>query len=266
MGDRPPRRGRRDNGLEAAEYAVAGDVDPRIGEHLLDVLALANIAAYLAPSSDLDPVTRSSVLPARPTDRLYVDRNHLAEAKEYLQRLEAGEDPLGDEISDAGGDPDEFEKRWRELVAQLEAEGTGLDGHDSDSDSTRDADGTRGTATSTIPRLPRLRPAHPSADEPTLLDALDADVDDDDDETFVPPPPPPLPRIAGATWAAVGAIAAGVLILVWPDILAYVDIHSAEVRLLLATGLLLAGTAGLVLRLRPAPDEEDPDPDDGARV
>ena len=46
------RHGRRDNGLVAAEYAAAGDVDPRVGEHLLDVLALDGIAAYLRPSSD----------------------------------------------------------------------------------------------------------------------------------------------------------------------------------------------------------------------
>ena len=52
------RHGRRDNGLVAAEYAAAGDVDPRVGEHLLDVLALDGIAAYLRPSTDLHPVTR----------------------------------------------------------------------------------------------------------------------------------------------------------------------------------------------------------------
>ena len=52
------RRGRRDNGLDATEYAVAGDVDPRVGEHLLDVLAAGGIAAYLQPSADLNPVTR----------------------------------------------------------------------------------------------------------------------------------------------------------------------------------------------------------------
>ena len=45
------RRGRRDNGLDAADYAVAGDVDPRVGEHLLDVLAAGGIAAYLQPSA-----------------------------------------------------------------------------------------------------------------------------------------------------------------------------------------------------------------------
>ena len=62
------RHGRRDNGLTASEYAAAGDVDPRVGEHLLDVLALDGIAAYLRPSSDMNPVTRTNVLPAaRPT-------------------------------------------------------------------------------------------------------------------------------------------------------------------------------------------------------
>src|ERR1700730_12407010 len=92
------RHGRRDNGLEAAEYAAAGDVDPRVGEHLLDVLALDGIAAYLPPSTDLHPVNRSSTLPGRPTDRLYVDRTHLATARDYLDRL--AEEPDG-----SGGTP-----------------------------------------------------------------------------------------------------------------------------------------------------------------
>ena len=74
------RRGRRDNGLDASEYAVAGDVDPRVGEHLLDVLAAGGIAAYLQPSADLNPITRTTTVPARPVDRLYVDRSHLTTA------------------------------------------------------------------------------------------------------------------------------------------------------------------------------------------
>lgn len=82
-----PRRGRRDNGLVAAEYAVVGDVDPRVGEHLLDVLASSGIAAYLQPASDLHPVTRTTTLPARPTDRLFADREHLSTAKGYLELL-----------------------------------------------------------------------------------------------------------------------------------------------------------------------------------
>ncbi len=88
------RHGRRDNGLVAAEYAAAGDVDPRVGEHLLDVLALNGIAAYLRPSTDLHPVTRSTVLPSRPTDRLFVDRAHIEIARDYLTRLAEDADPI----------------------------------------------------------------------------------------------------------------------------------------------------------------------------
>src|SRR5207244_6330018 len=81
------RRGRRDNGLVAAAYAAAGDVDPRVGEHLLDVLAVRGIAAYLQPASDLPPVTRTPTLPSRPTDRLFVDREHLPTARGFLAQL-----------------------------------------------------------------------------------------------------------------------------------------------------------------------------------
>jgi hypothetical protein len=87
----PHRRGRRDNGLEASAYAAAADVDPRVGEHLLDVLGLAGIAAYLQPAADLHPVTRTTMLPNRPTDRLFVDREHLAEARGYVDQLRSDE-------------------------------------------------------------------------------------------------------------------------------------------------------------------------------
>src|SRR5437764_12651183 len=88
-----PRRGRRDNGLVAAAYAAAGDVDPRVGEHLLDVLALRGIAAYLQPASDLHPVTRTTTLPSRPTDPLFVDREHVETARGFVAQL-ADESPV----------------------------------------------------------------------------------------------------------------------------------------------------------------------------
>ncbi len=101
------RRGRRDNGLQAAVYAVAGDVDPRVGEHLLDLLGLRGIAAYLQPASDLHPVTRTTTLPSRPTDRLYVDRDHLQVARDVLAELGPDSDPAQDSGSgpDPGGNP-----------------------------------------------------------------------------------------------------------------------------------------------------------------
>jgi hypothetical protein len=82
-------RGRRDNGLRADEFTPAADVDPRVGEHLLDVLGLAGIAAYLLPSSDLHPITRTTFLPSRPTDRLWVDRRLIDQAQELIARLDA---------------------------------------------------------------------------------------------------------------------------------------------------------------------------------
>jgi hypothetical protein len=98
------RRGRRENGFDAAEYAVAGDVDPRVGEHLLDVLALQGIAAYLQPAVDLNPVTRSAIIPTRPTDRLFVDRDHLETAKDYLAQL-AESPPTGPAPASGAGSP-----------------------------------------------------------------------------------------------------------------------------------------------------------------
>lgn len=110
------RRGRRDNGLHATEYAVAGDVDPRVGEHLLDVLAAAGIAAYLQPSADLNPVTRTTTVPSRPTDRFYVDRAHLATARDYLRQLADENAPR-----ESTNDPD-VEAEWARIVAGFHTE------------------------------------------------------------------------------------------------------------------------------------------------
>src|SRR5512139_3274877 len=118
------RHGRRDNGLQAAEYAAVGDVDPRVGEHLLDVLAIDGIAAYLRPSTDLHPVTRSTILPSRPTDRLYVDTAHVATARDYLAKLarettearsRAKEKEIEKDRSSLSGD--EVDTAWAEIVA-----------------------------------------------------------------------------------------------------------------------------------------------------
>lgn len=111
------RRGRRDNGLLAAAYAAAGDVDPRVGEHLLDVLAASGIAAYLQPSSDQNPVTRTTTTPSRPTDRLFVDRAHLETAREYVARLAAEEEQAG-----RGGRVPDIDAEWARIVAGFNAE------------------------------------------------------------------------------------------------------------------------------------------------
>jgi hypothetical protein len=256
---------------------VVGDVDPRIGEHLLDVLAGDGIAAYLQPSTDQHPVTRTTSLPARPTDRLYVDSEHVAEARDYLRQVTADQPPrtaVTDEEPDRGG-PDEpahadrepdVDTVWAEIVA----------GYHLTADPPDEPPSARDEITLDEPRLlPRIDPDADRAEgrpwrradpaEPSLLDALDTFgatlPSDNDDEGYTPPPPPPLPRISAAAALGVVAIAGGLLLFVWPDLLPMAH----NVVLVLAFGLIVAGFGTLIWRLRPGDDEDD-DFDDGARV
>ncbi|SHN42233.1 hypothetical protein [Cryptosporangium aurantiacum] len=120
-----PHRGRRDNGLDATEFVPLADVDPRIGEHLLDVLGIVGIAAYLAPSADLNPVVRSTSLPARPTDRLWVDRDRLDEARGLLEAVQE-DDAAGGPGSGLPTTPTQpleidIDVEWERIVAGYDA-------------------------------------------------------------------------------------------------------------------------------------------------
>ena len=121
------RRGRRDNGLDAAAFVPLLDVDPRVGEHLLDVLASAGVPAFLEPSADIEPYTRALSLPSPPTDRLWVDREQRREAREIVE----AETPHGtrpepvardDEPSRGLSDLDEERARLDRELASLAAE------------------------------------------------------------------------------------------------------------------------------------------------
>jgi hypothetical protein len=275
------RRGRRDNGLDASEYAVAGDVDPRVGEHLLDVLAAGGIAAYLQPSADLNPVTRTTTVPARPVDRLYVDRSHLGTARDYLSQLT-------DEgtVERTPAEPD-IEAEWARIVAGY---------HDSTAtperrpwpaaeDVTEEKEAGPGTGTvprpspeetgsSTTTDVRRLPYAadisgisvgpRDRTDEPSLLEGLDtfgADLPgEESEERYVPPPPPPLPRMSKYAVVGVLALVVGFVLFVFPTLL---PVDRSVVTLLGFTGIL-AGFVTLIWRLRPG--DADDDPDDGAVV
>lgn len=262
------RRGRRDNGLEAAEYVAAGDVDPRVGEHLLDVLAAAGIAAYLQPSADLNPVTRTTTVPSRPTDRLYVDRAHLDTARAYIAQL-------ADETPDAApttGDSD-VEKRWQEIVAGYHAGPVG------DTPPWPEAEDIGPEAEDVPPETPVPRPAHDvpprrqesvgasqwrAPDQPSLLDGLDtfgADLPDEPEEGYTPPPPPPLPRLSTYAIAALLAIVVGFVLFLFPGLL---PVERGFATLVGFTGII-GGFVTLIWRMRPGDDDEY-DPDDGARV
>ncbi|MGS2619330.1 DUF308 domain-containing protein [Micromonospora sp. LZ34] len=272
------RRGRRDNGLDASEYAVAGDVDPRVGEHLLDVLAAGGIAAYLQPSADLNPVTRTTTVPSRPVDRLYVDRSHLTTARDYLTQL-ADEAPTERPHDD---EPD-IDAEWARIVAGFHATPTTGDNpwpaaEDVDPDeptggvSRAATDEPAGPTATDVRRLPYaadisgISVGRGRQDEPSLLDGLDtfgADLPDDEDENerYTPPPPPPLPRISKYAAAGVLAIVVGFALFLFPDLL---PVDRAVVTLFGFTGIL-AGFVTLIWRLRPG-DSDDHDPDDGAVV
>lgn len=272
-----PRRGRRDNGLDAAEYAVAGDVDPRVGEHLLDVLAAGGIAAYLQPSADLNPVTRTTTVPARPVDRLYVDRSHLTTARDYLTQLtdEGTPEPARE------NEPD-IEAEWAKIVAGFHtapAAGSHPWPAAEDVDDPADPAGPTGTigraeepgpTATDVRRLPYaadlsgISLGRGRQDEPSLLDGLDtfgADLPDDE-EHYTPPPPPPLPRFSKYAVIGVICIVIGFVLFLSPTVLPVTD--PAVVTLLGFTGIL-AGFVMLVWRLRPG-DSDEHDPDDGAVV
>jgi hypothetical protein len=119
------RRGRRDNGLDAVAFVPLLDVDPRVGEHLLDVLGSAGVPAYLEPSADVEPYTRALSLPSPPTDRLWVDRDQRRQARIIVD----AETPLGprpvppprdDEPSHGLADAEE-ERAWQAIIAGFDA-------------------------------------------------------------------------------------------------------------------------------------------------
>ncbi len=225
-----PRRGRRDNGLDAALWTPLRDVDPRVGEHLLDVLHLADIAAYLEPSADVAPYTRNVSLPSPPADRLFVDRSRVAEARALVaEQVGADErhappaaEPASGQAPGRGAlraDLDE-DAEWRTIVASFEAE----------------------SGRPVVDEQPSDAPPPP----PHELEILDRP-----DEHYEPPVPPPLPVPAPASLYAVLLVGAPGLVRL-----------SADTGLVIGLAFIVGGVAMLVFRMRDRAD----DGDDGAVV
>ncbi|RZU31296.1 hypothetical protein [Blastococcus saxobsidens] len=221
-------RGRRDNGLEATLWSPVRDVDPRVGEHLLDVLEAAGIAAYLEPAADVAPYTRSVFLPSPPSDRLFVDRARHTEARGLVDQY-ADEHPTRPrpERRLPRQDVDQ-DAEWQRIVAAFEAEHgrTVLDEQPSDA------------------------PVPPPAEVPVL---------DRPDEHYEPPPPPPLPVPAPAVLYAVLLVLTGVLLIGAPGVIGL----SGDAGLVLGVAVVAGGAAVLVSRMR---DRSADDGDDGAVV
>jgi hypothetical protein len=264
--------------LDAAEYAVAGDVDPRVGEHLLDVLAAGGIAAYLQPAADLNPVTRTTTIPATPTDRLYVDRTHLQTARDYLAQLAAEEQPAAPARAGAhegthGNEPD-VEAAWAEIIAgyHTQADPTATAPWPA-AEEVRRPDGTEEPADASEPPADRRAGGSASglvdgraATESSLLDGLDTfgaglPEADDADEGYTPPPPPPLPSVSKYAVIGVLAIVAGFVLFIEPALLPL----GGNLSMVVGFVAILVGFVMLVWRLRPG-DDDDIDPDQGAKV
>jgi hypothetical protein len=224
-------RGRRDNGLDATLWSPLRDVDPRVGEHLLDLLHAVGIAAYLEPSADVEPYTRTVSLPSPPSDRLFVDRSRRAEARTVVDEHA----PPAPEVTPAPEPEPATARReldedaeWRRIVAAFEAE----------------------HGRSVAEAEPVDAPPPPPSELPVL---------DQPDEHYEPPPPPPIPAPAPASLYAVLLVAAGVLLIGAPGILNL----SADLGLVIGVASIAGGVAMLVSRMR---DRSDDDGDDGAVV
>lgn len=222
-------RGRRDNGLDAALWIPLRDVDPRVGEHLLDVLREAGVAAYLEPSADVEPYTRSVSLPSPPSDRLFVDRACSGQARALVD--EHADDHVAERTrarSTARREIDE-DAEWARIVAAFEAE----------------------HGRTVVEEEPAG--AAPPPAEPSVLDRPE--------EHYEPPPPPPVPAPAPASLYAVLLIAAGAVLVVAPRVLGL----SLDLGLVLGVAAVAGGVGVLLSRMRERGTDDD-DGDDGAVV
>jgi hypothetical protein len=269
-----PARGRRDNGLDARDFVPLIDVDPRVGEHLLDVLALAGIAAYLQPSSDLNPVIRSTTLPSRPTDRLWADRRYANEARNLLAQHEheaaAKVEAHADATEDAGEQDLDVDAAWEQIVAGFHDDSAATGAPAWPSTEETEDDGSPGTAQDSTPatavRSADLRPAGPPAPGPRDHIVVEPSDDDDlidptDDEGYEPPPPPPLPKPSRHVVLGVLSVLVGFLLFFRPDLLGV----GQDITMVLGIIGILGGAGLLIYQLRDGLSADD-DPDDGAVV
>ncbi len=225
-------RGRRDNGLNSDKFSPVADVDPRLADHLLDVLGLRDVPAYVEPTPTSDPVT---------ADRLYVAADQTTEARQVLTEIAT---ELGIEVAQ--------HRHWDRTKEREEPPADPLAGIDTDAEFAR-----------IIAELQELeRPAGPPAPAPGPVRPLGTARRDplDEVEHFVPPPAPPLPRPARPTAIAVLIVLLGIVVLGFGYSLGL----PPDLPLPLGVVLVLFGSGLLVLRLRPEPrDDSD---DDGAVV
>lgn len=220
-------RGRRDNGLDAALWSPLRDVDPRVGEHLLDVLREAGIAAYLEPATDVGPYTRTVFLPSPPSDRLFVDRARVREGRELVEQ-HGDEHPSERTAAPRARREVDEDAEWTRIVSAYEAEHGRV----------------------VVDREPADAPP-PAPHELPVLDRPE--------EHFEPPPPPPVGVPSPNTLYASLLIAVGALLVIAPGAVGL----TLDVGLVLGVAAVIGGGYLLVSRMRERSVE---DGDDGAVV
>ena len=243
-GNRP---GCRDNGLSAEHYIVLADLDPRVADSLLLDLAEAGIAAYVAPTPARRGGYLDNHLPARHTDRLWVDARAERGARTLLES-ETRESERTEPPADAEQEAYDEEAAWRSIVETFSA--PAADPPVPPWPVTEDLDGPPVAASS---RVIRREPAEDFIAEPIDLDAEDH---------FVPPPPPPTPRLRATTVKALLAIAGGVLLIALPQ---FVSVSAPGAVRVGGVLLMLGGFGTLIYHMQDGLPDED-DPDDGAVV
>ncbi|SFK59985.1 hypothetical protein [Geodermatophilus ruber] len=223
-------RGRRDNGLDATLWTPLRDVDPRVGELLLDLLREVGIAAYLEPSADVEPYTRTVSLPSPPTDRLFVDRARSREGRVLVDQHVDEHHPepaAGPDRRVSRQEVDE-DAEWARIVAAFEAENG-----------------------RTVVREEPAAGSPPAPAEPSVLDLPE--------EHYEPPPPPPLPAPSPRSLYAVLLVAVGLVLLAAPRVLGL----SSDTGLVLGVAAIAGGAWLVVSRMR---ERSVDDGDDGAVV
>ncbi|HEX4726900.1 MAG TPA: hypothetical protein VH298_03830 [Jatrophihabitans sp.] len=213
-------RGRRDNGLDSEFYAPVADVDPRLADHLLDVLGLREVPAYVEPTND--PVT---------ADRLFVAADRTDQARLVLTEIAA---ELGIEVS---------AHRHRDRDPRPDP----LQGIDTDSE-----------FAAIVASMPDL--GRPLLDWTSSIAVQAAGeepdrVEHDSVDHFVPPPPPPVGRPALSTALAAAVTLLGIAVIAFGYPLGL----PADLPLPLGVVLVLFGAGLLILRLRPEPRDESDD-------
>jgi hypothetical protein len=284
----------RDNGFVARHYVPLADLDPRLADAMLDLLRDEGIAAYASPSTGRLGGYLEVILPERPRDRLWVDREQRDRAVGLLN-AHADPDSIGQIADDGQGDAD----------APPIAQGDLLDAPPPDSSAPEgqpepavDDDGWASVIASF--ELPAYEPPAPPVDTRTAEHpvprrivrpaeknsgaAADASRGDDAtasivggtapldqpsvagwdplellDEHFIPPQPPPPPRLRTTTKWALAGIVIGLVLLIWP----HVSDSMPEGASALGVFLMIGGFVALIVNMR---DDRDSNDDDGAVV